>query len=141
MTNTNEEQRLGATYLLSFSEAVNELTNASIQYSTLLDRYDQRSKHGVADLNDVNTVAEQARTTKYWVHRTYIQYRSIAQTSDNIDTSKATLTYNKLYEQNILSKNEVLEYTQSINDALSSQIIQTLLQTSSHILNDIYPTQ
>lgn len=139
----SEEKTAAASYILSFYQEVGNLTTAYAQYQNLMIQFDEQYA-GQLEVKptdeEQNLLKQTMQNIRFYVNKSYIQYRSIA-SNRGIKLSKdIQKNHQKINKGFIIERKALKEYTNSMNAFLVKNIMKKLLESSQEVVENIFKT-
>ncbi len=141
----DEKKLAGASYIFSFYKEVQILTDYYSQYINFLLEIKEKSKGiDIDKLGDAEktTIMQGVQQVRISAHKSYVQYISIIGVlkikDDDKDEDKIKESYKKVKTDYIINEGDLETYVISLNKFLLNGIIQSLLEDSQHIIEEVY---
>ena len=143
ISNIDEKKLAGASYIFSFYKEVQILTDFYAQYINFLLEIKEKAKD-----NDINKLGEAEKLqvmqgvqqVRISAHKSYIQYISIIGVlkvkESNEEEIKAS--YVKIKAIYVIKEEDLEKYVISLNKFLLNGVIQSLLEDSQDIIEEVY---
>jgi hypothetical protein len=140
----SDEKRVAASVIMSFYETVNSLSHHYAIYDNGL--LELKARYGLGD-DDTGTpeeakekIIEQCQTVRYYCTRANILVLSMADSLKLEEKVKedVKLAYGKIKQNLIPKRADVEEYVTILNCILISEVIKTLVDSSSDVLEAAY---
>ncbi len=143
ISKVDEKKLAGASYIFSFYKEIQILTDFYSQYINFLLELKERTKESdIGKLNDGDKAAviQGVQEVRVSAHKCYIQYISIVGVLKNVaaDKDKIKDSYKKIKETYIIVQADLEDYVISLNSFLLNQIIQSLLEDSQQLIEQVY---
>jgi len=136
-----ETKLVGANYILTFYNDINMLNHEYSIYINLLSELKAKHvsiDHGVDDENKGKLVTA-LQKIRYYVSKTYVEYRAIFKNVDKLEEDpELKKLYASIFDNFVVRKEDITNYVSILNTALVSDVIKSLLVTSSDIVSNIY---
>jgi len=139
----DEKKTAGASYILTFYQNVNVMTNDYATYLNLMLELEHRYK-------DLDKLQEHEREImnktlqiiRHNAHKTYIQYTTIIKnlknTSDKQTQKEIEENYTHIKNTFVIDRTKLEKFVKALNQILVSEVIQNLLESSQELIEDIY---
>lgn len=142
MNDYSETKTAAASYILTFYETVQYLSQISVNYANYVEelsyRYLGEMPEGGIDETEAETFKKLVRDVKKYVRQSFLQYKSIQASAEFEENKLLEKTYKNLCAEFPVKKEDVEKYTLEINKVLTAEIIKDLLTTSQDIIDDIF---
>lgn len=142
--NKNEQAIAGANYIINFYQEVETLISVYSQYDNLVleleTKSQDREENEQIEEQEAEAIKQASQTTRYYIKTTYIKFSGIARNVkiEDKEYNELTKLYNKINKTLIVNRDDIKEYTIELNRLLLKNVIKTLLEDSSQILQSIY---
>lgn len=140
MTEYNEKKTVGASYIFSFYQEINNLTdNYSIYINLLLEL---QSKYGLdfgdkAGDEEKQIINNWLQTVRHHCHKAYIQYITLSPHL-NIPADKSIeKQYSNIATKFVIDKEDLKNFVVAMNSVLVNGVIQEILSSHENYLNDL----
>lgn len=137
----NEEKTVSANYIINFYTEVQNLTNHYAQYINFLVELEHL--HG-KDFNNKKiseeekiTITQAVQKVRFYCHKCYIQSNCILKGLKQ-QNKEIKPVYDKLKTEFIITRETIESFVIKMNEILVTEIIQSLLENSQEIINNIY---
>lgn len=139
----DEKKTAAASYILSFYNEVLGLTAMYANYvnSMIQLEYKYSTPEIMQKMTDEekNNISSNAQNVRAGCIRTYILYKSIKNNlKDTTKNKELEASYLKCKNTYLIQRQDIETYVTELNTYLMSSVIQSILETSQNILNEIY---
>lgn len=146
----DEKKYAAASYIINFYQSVDELTKIYATYSNvILELINRIGKENLkeqinqASMDDtekqvlMNTLAN----VRYWIHKVWIQYKSIIGSINKEDEQNLQETYDKIKNDFVIELQDFEKLTEGLNKFLLQEIVDKLLQNSDQYIQELYKNE
>lgn len=140
---SDERKIAGASYVLNFYQAVEQLNNNYVAYCNFVAELEQRSSTGFAgDMESRQILIQLLQNLRQDIKLTYIKYVAIKSATDNHDENKQLEgSYLHCMEHFVFERSEVEKYVKELNKFMLLDVIHSLLQNSETIIQELYQAE
>ncbi len=139
--NIDEKKIAGASYIFAFYKEVQILTDYYAQYINFLLEVKEKTKgENLEKLDEAvkTTIMQGVQQARISAHKTYIQYISIVDVLKRGKQDKIGEIYKRIKTDYIIKEEDLRDYVVALNKVLLNEVIQSLLEDSQTIINQVY---
>ena len=147
----DEKRIAGANYIISFFNDIESLNQAFAAYTNVnlelvarvgKDKLESgQVAKGTLQQGDKDVIIQSVQTTRYWVHKIYIQYISICSATKQQEDPEVATTYGKIKNEFIIKAEDLEQFTILMNKFLLNKVITELLSTSQQYITQLYKNE
>lgn len=138
----SDEKTAASSYILTFYQEVQNLTNLFGDYKNVLDKYKHQYGSSVeAKLNDNDKafLDQKVQQVKIYSSVIYIKYKTFVETIKGTKEDKKLVeAYNGISKTYIIKIEDLEVYVFRLNVLLAQKIMKGLLETSQDLVDDVF---